>query len=194
MQGLNVNLFHNFYVLVKPTNESCPLRIRSLCDSWCDQPFGFAGGIWDRDTGLVHFGAREYDPETGRWLQKDPIRFAGGDSNLYAYVGGDLVNCIDPDGRVAIPAVPTIAAAACAAMALWGAWNCAMNRCHGIKNLGDAVWRTIKDIDDNLPSKGGYCETQSPPEDCKDIREPSAERIHPSTTCFRNLRTTHESF
>ena len=63
-----------------------------------DQPFGFAGGIWDRDTGLVHFGAREYDPETGRWLQKDPIRFAGGDSNLYGYVGGDPVNLVDPTG------------------------------------------------------------------------------------------------
>jgi RHS repeat-associated protein len=63
-----------------------------------DQPFGFAGGLWDRDTGLVHFGAREYDPVTGRWLQKDPIRFRGGDTNLYAYVGGDPVNRIDPSG------------------------------------------------------------------------------------------------
>ncbi len=31
------------------------------------QPFGFAGGLWDRDTGLVRFGARDYDPEVGRW-------------------------------------------------------------------------------------------------------------------------------
>jgi RHS repeat-associated protein len=67
-----------------------------------DQPFGFAGGLWDRDTGLVHFGAREYDPVTGRWLQKDPIRFRGGDTNLYAYVGGDPVNFVDPDGTLAI--------------------------------------------------------------------------------------------
>ena len=43
------------------------------------QPFGFAGGLYDRDTALVHFGAREYDPETGRWTTKDPIRFAAGD-------------------------------------------------------------------------------------------------------------------
>ena len=34
-------------------------------------PFGFAGGIYDEDTKLVRFGAREYDPETGRWLSKD---------------------------------------------------------------------------------------------------------------------------
>ncbi|WP_459874227.1 RHS repeat-associated core domain-containing protein, partial [Endothiovibrio diazotrophicus] len=45
------------------------------------QPFGFAGGVWDRDTGLVRFGARDYDPGTGRWTNKDPIRFEGGDAN-----------------------------------------------------------------------------------------------------------------
>ena len=44
------------------------------------QPFGFAGGLYDRDTGLVHFGARDYDADTGRWTVKDPIGFAGGDS------------------------------------------------------------------------------------------------------------------
>jgi len=59
------------------------------------QPFGFAGGIYDRDTGLVRFGARDYDPETGRWTAKDPIRFAGGDTNLYGYVLGDPVNNLD---------------------------------------------------------------------------------------------------
>ncbi|WP_442939870.1 RHS repeat domain-containing protein, partial [Nitrospina gracilis] len=47
------------------------------------QPFGFAGGLYDQDTKLVRFGARDYDPETGRWTIKDPIRFEGGDSNLY---------------------------------------------------------------------------------------------------------------
>ncbi len=62
------------------------------------QPFGFAGGIYDRDTGLVRFGARDYDPSTGRWTAKDPIRFAGGDANLYGYVLADPVNAIDPRG------------------------------------------------------------------------------------------------
>lgn len=40
--------------------------------------FGFAGGLHDRDTGLVRFGFRDYDPDTGRWTAKDPIAFAGG--------------------------------------------------------------------------------------------------------------------
>lgn len=63
------------------------------------QPFGFAGGHYDPDTGLTRFGARDYNPETGRWLERDPIGFAGGDANLYTYCGNDPVNCIDPSGH-----------------------------------------------------------------------------------------------
>jgi RHS repeat-associated protein len=62
------------------------------------QPFGFAGGLYDRHTGLLRFGARDYDPSTGRWIAKDPILFAGGDTNLYGYVLNDPVNFIDPMG------------------------------------------------------------------------------------------------
>jgi len=61
-------------------------------------PFGFAGGLYDPDTKLTHFGYREYDPFTGRWTAKDPILFAGGDSNLYGYVLNDPVNLVDPWG------------------------------------------------------------------------------------------------
>ena len=61
-------------------------------------PFGFAGGLHDRDTGLVRFGARDYDPSIGRWTAKDPIDFAGGDVNLFGYVGNNPVNFVDPDG------------------------------------------------------------------------------------------------
>ncbi|MBI5184210.1 MAG: RHS repeat-associated core domain-containing protein [Nitrospinae bacterium] len=42
------------------------------------QPFGFAGGLCDRDTGLVHYVAREFDTKAGRWMSRDPILFAGG--------------------------------------------------------------------------------------------------------------------
>ncbi|WP_141733938.1 RHS repeat domain-containing protein [Oligoflexus tunisiensis] len=61
------------------------------------QPFGFAGGLYDSTTGLLRFGARDYDPSIGRWLNKDPITFDGG-WNLYAYSNNDPVNFIDPDG------------------------------------------------------------------------------------------------
>jgi RHS repeat-associated protein len=59
------------------------------------QPFGYAGGIYDPQTGLVRFGARDYDSETGRWTGKDPIGFKGGTSNLYEYVFNDPINLFD---------------------------------------------------------------------------------------------------
>ena len=62
------------------------------------QPFGFAGGLYDQDTGLTRFGFRDYDAETGRWTAKDPILFNGGDSNLWGYAFNDPVNLIDPAG------------------------------------------------------------------------------------------------
>jgi len=62
------------------------------------QPFGFAGGLYDLDTKLVRFGARDYDAEIGRWTSKDPIKFAGGDTNLFGYVANDPVNWVDPSG------------------------------------------------------------------------------------------------
>ena len=68
-------------------------------------PFGFAGGLHDTDTKLVHFGYREYDPYTGKWTAKDPIDFGGGDSNLYGYVLGDPVGFIDPEGLMSMKPV-----------------------------------------------------------------------------------------
>lgn len=63
------------------------------------QDFGFAGGEYDPAIGLVRFGARVYDPATGRWTAKDPILFDGGDANLYGYVMNDPINLIDPSGE-----------------------------------------------------------------------------------------------
>lgn len=61
-------------------------------------PFGFAGSIYDQHTKLTRFGARDYDAETGRWTAKDPIRFEGGDTNLYVYLGNDPITFTDPTG------------------------------------------------------------------------------------------------
>jgi hypothetical protein len=40
-------------------------------------------------------GAREYDPRTARWLQRDPIDAASGDPNLYRYCGNEPVSSWD---------------------------------------------------------------------------------------------------
>jgi len=62
------------------------------------QPFGFAGGLYDRDTKLTRFGARDYDAQTGRWTARDPVYFQPGQANLYAYTHNDPVNLTDPSG------------------------------------------------------------------------------------------------
>lgn len=65
-------------------------------------PFGFAGGMYDSQTKLVRFGARDYDAETGRWTAKDRLRFAGGDTSFYIYNYSDPQNTIDPFGLTSL--------------------------------------------------------------------------------------------
>ncbi len=61
-------------------------------------PIGFAGGIADGLSGLVRFGFRDYEPGTGRWTARDPIIFESRQANLFAYVGNDPINWLDPSG------------------------------------------------------------------------------------------------
>lgn len=63
-------------------------------------PFKYVGqfGVMDEGNGLFYMRARYYDPEAGRFISKDPIGFAGGDLNLYAYVQNNPINYIDPLG------------------------------------------------------------------------------------------------
>jgi len=59
---------------------------------------------WSAATGLVNFRMRWYDPETGRWLSKDPIGLRGG-LNLYAFCD-DLPNLkLDSDGQLPLPLI-----------------------------------------------------------------------------------------
>jgi RHS repeat-associated protein len=53
--------------------------------------FRFSTKYEDAETGLLYYGFRYYDPETGRWLSRDPIEERGG-LNLYGMVGNDSVN------------------------------------------------------------------------------------------------------
>ncbi len=58
----------------------------------------YTGREYDVDTELQYNRNRWYDPHSGRWLSEDPIGFAGGDSNLYRYVGNSPTNYTDPSG------------------------------------------------------------------------------------------------
>ena len=80
-------------IVIGNSNRSCGLPAVP-----CFQPFGYAGGLYEERTGLVRFGTRDYDPHTGRWTLKDPIRFRGGRANLYGYARLDPINFLDPSG------------------------------------------------------------------------------------------------
>lgn len=106
------------------------------------QPFGFVGGIYDRDTGLVRLGARDYDPVTGRWTAKDPAGFEGGE-NFYLYGAGDPVNAVDVTGEAPFLIVP----------ALMGYARCTAS-CTALTGLSAAL---LSDCDVDLPSLTGDC-------------------------------------
>lgn len=58
----------------------------------------YTGQLWLPELGLYYYKARMYHPGLGRFLQTDPVGYASGDLNLYAYVGNDPVNRADPSG------------------------------------------------------------------------------------------------
>nr|BDT28798.1 hypothetical protein BHI3_22640 [Bacteriovorax sp. HI3] len=72
--------------------------------------YGFTGREFDLESGLYYLRARNYDPNTGRFLTKDPIGLKGGDTNLYRYVSNRPLLFTDPYGKnpVLILVMPTL--------------------------------------------------------------------------------------
>ncbi|MCW5958626.1 MAG: RHS repeat-associated core domain-containing protein [Pyrinomonadaceae bacterium] len=60
--------------------------------------YQFTGREYDNFTGLHYYRARFYDAQIGRFTSEDPIGFAGGYVNLFAYVGNNSLNFSDPFG------------------------------------------------------------------------------------------------
>ncbi len=60
---------------------------------------GWTGREYDAETGFTFHRARYYSPDQRRWTQEDPIGYAGG-GNLYAYVGGAVMEARDPSGMI----------------------------------------------------------------------------------------------
>ena len=60
-------------------------------------PFRFSTKYTDDETGLLYYGFRYYQPQTGRWINRDPSEEENG-INLYGMVANDPINTIDPFG------------------------------------------------------------------------------------------------
>jgi RHS repeat-associated protein len=89
---------HNGTVMQRTDYDEFGLIIdEDLAENWTPVLFGYAGGLQDRDTGLIRFGARDYDPMVGRWTSKEPLGF-NGSSNFYVYAENDPVNFVDVTG------------------------------------------------------------------------------------------------
>jgi RHS repeat-associated protein len=52
-----------------------------------------------RNWNFTCWAARYYNPQAGRFLSHDPLRYQSDDVNLYAYVHNNPVNATDPDGK-----------------------------------------------------------------------------------------------
>jgi len=73
-------------------------------------------------TGLTYLRARWYDPQTGRFLTRDPMPgsvVAPATLNLYVYVAANPVNRQDPSGRVCLPCIGALIGAGAGLGGYW---------------------------------------------------------------------------
>lgn len=74
-----------------------PYGRRTKIQGDLDADFAFTGHYYHPASGLYLAPYRAYDPNTARWLSRDPIAEFGG-LNLYAYVGNSAIGRVDQLG------------------------------------------------------------------------------------------------
>jgi len=83
--------------------------------------FRYTGREYE-DEDLYYYRARYYDPTLQRFLSEDPVGFAGGDHNLYRYVGNNPANFTDPSGNWAF-LIPVVWAGIETALAVYDSYE-----------------------------------------------------------------------
>lgn len=114
--------------------------------------FIFTGRGYDASTAFYYFRARYYEPSNGRFTSRDPLSFAGGDYNLYAYVGNSPTNGVDPTGQTAI-----IGYAISVVDAAKGFAEFAADANQGDYSICEFDFQDAGDIAGGAPGKFTYC-------------------------------------
>ena len=122
-------------------------------------PYAYTGREYDGESGLHYYRARYYDPQTGRFLQEDPLGFAAGDANLYRYVFNNPVNLTDPGGRAVAVVVPVVVAALEALVEATVLYNIGQE----IIDLVEPLLQSPADEDDGKQGEGEEEASGAPP-------------------------------
>jgi RHS repeat-associated protein len=92
---------------VQTTYTYEPFGATTITGAAITNSFDYTGRAND-GIGLYYYRARYYHPGLQRFIAEDPIEFAGGDPNLYAYVANNPTAHTDPTGLVlALGNLPT---------------------------------------------------------------------------------------
>lgn len=147
--------------------------------------FGFAGMLYNADSGLYLTQYRAYDPTVGRWISRDPL-YAGMPlgfvdireaTNLYAYVRNSPVNYVDPRGTnpligvgagvgtIAMPGIGTVAGGIVGGVVGYFVFDAVLN------STAENPPQLPEDITGHnpRPSSGKTTNTDLPPEEFGDV-------------------------
>ena len=83
----------------KPTFHNADGTVASTQSSTVSNPYMFTGRRFSSYGNIYHYRAREYDPDLGRFVGRDPIGYKGG-INLYRYVSDSPLRATDPSGLI----------------------------------------------------------------------------------------------
>lgn len=125
----------------------------------------YPGQHFDAETGLHYNYFRDYEPQSGRYLQSDPVGLAGG-INTYAYVGSAPTHYVDPKGlsRERVRNIPCDSEESDRCRAYCQSMGRTMESCMRVEKFkivrftrGVGVWNWVK-INESCSCNESFCE------------------------------------